>query len=308
MQGKIINGFLVLGLDEEKNERLKLEKKKGLRKNVLKYYLCKCLSCDEVFSMSKQKLMNRKRQGCNKCNEYNFNDYIGRRINEWEILEYLGNHKFKCKCKCGKVKTVNVYNIINGLSKDCGCGRNQKMSDIMNIDSLVGEKYGKLTVIEKAGKNKYGKMVYKCKCECGNTINVLSNSLRTGHTLSCGCIKSATPSKMKTYLESLGYSVEMEKRLNLEGENISYMCFDLYIEELNLAIEYDGEPHFKPIDWANKGIDWAIQNLELVEYRDKAKEKACYKRGIFLLRIPFTQKNNYKETLEEVIKIITNND
>ena len=82
------------------------------------------------------------------------------------------------------------------------------------------------------------------------------------------------------------------------------LILDLYVEKLNLAIEYDGKPHFTPIDWAGKGINWAIENLKLAEYRDNIKDKACYDRGIFLLRIPYTRKDNFKEMINEVIDII----
>lgn len=309
MIGKEINGFLILGLDDEKNKTLKLKKEQGLRKQVVKHYLCKCLSCGKIYSIPKAKIMNRKSQGCKECNLTDFNKYVGTQINNWLILEYLGNHKFKCECKCGSIKTVNSYNIIEGLSKDCGCGRRQLMSDIKSIESLVGKKYGKLTVLEEVGKNKWGKTIYRCKCDCGNEIKVLSNSLRIGHTQSCGCTKSITPSKIKIYLEELGYDVELEHRIELsKKDDMKYMCFDVYIEELNLAIEYDGKPHFEPIDWKGEGIEWAIKNLSLVEYRDRAKDKACYERGIYLLRIPYTQKNNYENIINETIKIITNND
>lgn len=308
MIGSEINGFLILRLDEETNKKLKLERKQGSRKNAPIHYICKCLSCGKEYSVAKQKLLSRKTYGCKDCNKYNFDKYVNIQINNWFILDYLKNGKFKCKCKCDKIKEVNPYNIISGLSKDCGCGRNKKVSDMMSINSLVGERYGKLIVLEEIGKNKWGKIMYKCKCDCGNEVNVLSNSLRTNHTQSCGCTKSITPSKIKIYLEKLGYKVESEKRINLTNKNISYLVFDLYVEELNLAIEYDGKPHFIPIDWGGKGIEWAIENLECGQMRDMEKDKYCYENDIFLLRIPFTRKDDFESLINEIIEIITNND
>lgn len=55
---------------------------------------------------------------------------------------------------------------------------------------LTGQKFGKLTVIEKVGIAKHGDHAkWLCQCECGKTIITLSNSLRQGKTLSCGCIR-----------------------------------------------------------------------------------------------------------------------
>lgn len=51
-----------------------------------------------------------------------------------------------------------------------------------------GQKYGRLTPIEVVGKNKHGQMVWKCKCDCGNVVNVASNLLGRGNTKSCGCL------------------------------------------------------------------------------------------------------------------------
>lgn len=116
------------------------------------------------------------------------------------------------------------------------------------------------------------------------------------------------PSKIKQYLEELGYEIEMEKRVNLENMEMTYLCFDLFIEELNLAIEYDGEPHFIPIDWAGRGQEWAEENLKLVQYRDKIKNDYCRNNNIHILRIPYMRKEDYKELVNEMIEIITNND
>ena len=38
--------------------------------------------------------------------------------------------------------------------------------------NLTGQKFNRLTVIEFAGRSKYGASKYKCKCECGNLSSV----------------------------------------------------------------------------------------------------------------------------------------
>lgn len=53
----------------------------------------------------------------------------------------------------------------------------------------IGNCYGKLTVIEYAGKNKDHRTLWKCKCACGNECVVSGKNLRNGNTKSCGCIK-----------------------------------------------------------------------------------------------------------------------
>ena len=58
----------------------------------------------------------------------------------------------------------------------------------MKTIDRTGQKFGKLTVIEQAGRNNLKKVLWKCRCECGNLINVVAGSLKTGNTESCGCI------------------------------------------------------------------------------------------------------------------------
>lgn len=57
---------------------------------------------------------------------------------------------------------------------------------------LIGEKFGRLAVIDKAyvkevGKDKKKRQYWKCQCECGNIVCVDTGHLRSGHTQSCGC-------------------------------------------------------------------------------------------------------------------------
>ena len=52
---------------------------------------------------------------------------------------------------------------------------------------LTGKRFGRLMVLEQAGRNKHKQILWKCQCDCGNSVSVLSASLRTGNTQSCGC-------------------------------------------------------------------------------------------------------------------------
>lgn len=58
----------------------------------------------------------------------------------------------------------------------------------MRFIDRTGEVFGKLTVVEQAGRDKLKKVLWRCKCECGTEAVVVSGSLVTGNTTSCGCI------------------------------------------------------------------------------------------------------------------------
>lgn len=62
------------------------------------------------------------------------------------------------------------------------------------MSDLVGKRYGKLTVIERAGSDKYKQALWLCKCECGNTKITNTNRLNAGKTKSCGCTNKGNTS------------------------------------------------------------------------------------------------------------------
>lgn len=56
-----------------------------------------------------------------------------------------------------------------------------------NLVNLVGQRFGKLTVLERSASNsKSGNAKWLCKCDCGNTAIVIGSKLRNCHTTSCG--------------------------------------------------------------------------------------------------------------------------
>ena len=54
----------------------------------------------------------------------------------------------------------------------------------------VGDQYGRLTVIDHAGKDHRGKHLWLCKCTCGNTKVVVADNLSSKKSKSCGCLKT----------------------------------------------------------------------------------------------------------------------
>lgn len=53
---------------------------------------------------------------------------------------------------------------------------------------LTGQKFGRLTVIERAENAKQGQARWMCQCDCGTKTVVMGKLLRNGNTQSCGCL------------------------------------------------------------------------------------------------------------------------
>ena len=57
------------------------------------------------------------------------------------------------------------------------------------LNDLTGKKYGRLTVIERAGSTAQKKALWRCRCDCGNDVIVVGSHLLNDNTHSCGCYK-----------------------------------------------------------------------------------------------------------------------
>lgn len=61
----------------------------------------------------------------------------------------------------------------------------------MGIVDITGQRFGRLYVVEMAGRTKGGAVKWLCKCDCGNEKVVVGASLKYGSTTSCGCVQRA---------------------------------------------------------------------------------------------------------------------
>lgn len=122
-------------------------------------------------------------------------DIAGQRFGRLVALEKSGRDKggrslWKFKCDCGNTKILPSYVVRKWRTISCGCYR--KDESIIRGKDLTGEKFGRLTVVERVGLDKHKQNLWKCKCECGREIIVNSNRLCTGKTRSCGCLRSGS--------------------------------------------------------------------------------------------------------------------
>lgn len=82
---------------------------------------------------------------------------------------------------------------------------------------------------------------------------------------------------------------KMFKDLKMEKE----LLMDFFLENFNLAIEYDGEQHYKPVKIFHDNT-----SFKSVKKSDKLKELYCKTNNINLLRIPFWEFNNLNKIID----------
>lgn len=69
------------------------------------------------------------------------------------------------------------------------------------IKTLVGKKFGKLSVLERERRNRT--TFYTCQCECGNSTTTTHSNLLSGQSKSCGCLIFETRGKERKPLEEV---------------------------------------------------------------------------------------------------------
>lgn len=55
---------------------------------------------------------------------------------------------------------------------------------------LIGRRFGRLLVIGETLERDFGFVVWACRCDCGALVAANSNTLNTGKTRSCGCLRA----------------------------------------------------------------------------------------------------------------------
>ena len=64
------------------------------------------------------------------------------------------------------------------------------------VKDLTGQKFGRLTVVERAENTPQGKARWLCKCECGGTTVATKSDLDLGKVKSCGCLRKETTAEL----------------------------------------------------------------------------------------------------------------
>lgn len=137
---------------------------------------CKC-DCGNDFVAHTSALRSGNTTSC-RCKV----DLVGQRFGQLVVREFHHRESGKdsywlCDCDCGETTIVLSANLTRktGGTKSCG-----------HIDSIVGQRFGRLVVESLAFVEVYS--YWNCRCDCGNSVIVRRNGLTTGNTQSCGCL------------------------------------------------------------------------------------------------------------------------
>ena len=124
--------------------------------------------------------------------------------------------RWLCLCSCGRECVVLASLLVSGKKTHCGC----KNKTYKNI---AGRKYHFLTALYPLKeRSEKGEVIWRCRCDCGNEINVTYNELVYSNLRSCGCKKKAHALRMQEFLTRADQtSIDRLRSKNLSSANSS---------------------------------------------------------------------------------------
>ena len=204
---------------------------------------------------------------------------------DFQLTQEKKNSYWVCQCKlCGKISSVRGNALTSGRSTKCDDCNKHKVTT-----NEIGNTYGKL-IVEAFSCSKNNRKMWKCKCSCGNYIDVSTTDLRRGTVRSCGhCPERQSFGELFLRNMLIAEQIPFIQEYVFKDfiyDNGYHPRFDFYIPIKNYIIEYDGKQHFTY--QANSSTWNTKENFEKTRERDCIKNQYCFDNNIPIIRIPYT--------------------
>jgi hypothetical protein len=139
-----------------------------------------------------------------------------------------GRQWCSCVCSCGGTKEASYRHLILGKTTHCGCIKRAsktkgRAKGTQNPIVVVGDKIGKLTILDEFYFNK--RAYCHVQCACGSPIKaVLRASIYSHHTLSCGCLHTEACNKLRKPIEPGAIFGKLTVIKSFYGDKAGVLC------------------------------------------------------------------------------------
>ena len=197
--------------------------------------------------------------------------------------------------KCGEHFFVSPNNHLNG-TKCPKCSwhiKNTTEQFVEKAKQVHGNKYD------------YSKVKYKTTEEkvciiCPKHGEFWQSPHNHLHGQGCpACYQSRGETKIKNLLKNK-FNIDFKEQYHVSW--LGKQSIDFFFPSYGLGIEYDGEQHFRPVNWRGAlNNEQMIEKFNKVQERDKQKNEKCIANGVKLYRIKYNE--NIEETLTKILKL-----
>lgn len=219
--------------------------------------------------------------------------------------EYKNNgQSMVWKCKKGHIFNTSFSNIIRGKwCKKC-YHINMRKYSIYDAKQLAKENGGECLSTEYI--NFSSKLVWQC--QDGHEWKASISQIKSGCWCAL-CSKSRTQKRIYNVLKDIFNEVEFNYRGFgwLAGESGTKQEIDIWVPNIKLAIEYDGEGHYFPVNFGGCSDKEAQKIFELTKQRDAIKNKSisAHPNDIkYFIRIPYFDIDKKKINKKSILNIL----
>ena len=219
---------------------------------------------------------------------------------EYILLSEYINSQTKINIMHCKCKTIFEVTPNNFLSKSSGCpkcfGNIKKTTEVFKkeVKALEGAEYKVLE--DYKGKNVKIKFFHM---ECGNVFMMSPDKFIQGHRCT-KCRESKGEAKIRKVLIKYNLDFATQYRFNDCRREKYPLPFDFAVfknSKLVFLIEYDGEQHFRPVNFNGIDNNRADEIFIMNKTRDSIKNDYCKNNDIKLVRIPYTEYDNIENII-----------
>ena len=232
------------------------------------------------------------RESIGKIVDFKYNDIIstltitGRADNVQYVYINIPGYAEHYKIYVGQIKHGQLGGALKIITPDY----RYNVGDVVNDLKITGR--------EKNSGYKYYN--YQCLND-GYVGRIREDHLMTGHACPI-CNNSIGEKNVIKYLEE--HQIDFIPQYTFDNcQYIKQLHFDFYLPNYNACVEFDGIHHYKPVDFAGKGMEWAKEQFEYVLLRDQIKNEYCKDNNIPLCRIKYTQ--DIKSVLDNFLSALT---
>ena len=191
-------------------------------------WLCRC-QCGTERLVSDRGLRYGESKSCGclrreNAREASGHDLVGKVFGDLTVVEKAdyqrknGGIWWRCICACGAEYDVPGTLLVTGRRSHCGGKAHEKQ--YARID-ITGQRFGDLIALYPTSqRDPKGFVIWHCRCQCGNELDISYNSLLYCNIKSCGCRKKEHEKKLHGFLTHVdGTSIDAIRSKKVPKDN-----------------------------------------------------------------------------------------